>query len=334
MLGISLFLSGARAWQHVAMNTRPAQTLFFILILTVSWGLLPVFAADAPPDADELARKVYAVSHNEAFRNAISRRVGRAVPVVVNRVPLRMRKGRKPHVQAFDAYINNQPSDPAIDSMQMAILTSGKARGTGVLVTRYSDPARAALLSIWLPALRKARNVNEPSHEDVWFGTNLTYGELVLRQPDDETHEYLGEAVFEDCLGSMVFQSWERNRHTELLPPEQCSVRGKAVLRLKSTTKFPNWWYDYHITEIDRETYWPYRTVYFKGDRKIKTIEVDWQSLQLADATLAYPRYIYALSLDDGRDSMVYVPRETIGTNVDLADDYWSIATIRDYLHK
>lgn len=313
-------------------SLNPTLVLTFSLLGLA--GFIPSTQAAEAPGADELASRVHAVSHNESLRNAVAKRAGRAAPMVVNRVPKEMRKGRKPHIKTFDTYINNHPSDPEIDTLQMAILTSGKAKGTGVLITRYTDSARSASLSIWLPALRKARNINEPSHEDVWFGTNLTYGELVLRQPGDEIHEYLGEGVLEGCLSTMVFQPWEKNRHTETLPGEQCEVRGKAVWRLKSTTKFVNWWYDYRITEIDQSTYWPYRTVYFKDGNRIKTVEVDWQSLQLPDTTQAYPRYIYSVSHDNGLDSMVYVPRETISTDVDIADGFWSIDTIRDYLRK
>ena len=310
------------------------KTLLFPASFLCALGSFSISAADTSLDAMELANKVYAVVHEEDLRNAISKRTGRAASMVVNRVPLEMRKGRKPHIQTFDTYINNKPADPQIDTLQMAILTSGKAKGTGILVTRYFDPQRGTTLSIWLPALRKERHVNEPQYEDVWFGTNLTYGELVLRKPEDETHELLGEATLEDCLGTMVFEPWEKNRYTEALPGEQCGHRGRAVLLLKSTTKFVNWWYDYHITEIDKETFWPYRTVYFKNGKKIKTVEVDWQSLGQADPKLAYPRYIYSVSLDDGRDSMVYVPRKTISLNTDIADGFWSIDTIRDYLKK
>lgn len=316
------------------MNTHFAKTLLFIASLILASCLVPVSAAQVPLDGLALAKKVYAVSHQESLRNAVSKRTDGAVAMVVNRVPLEMRKGRKPHIQTFDTYINNKPADPQIDTLQMAILTSGKAKGTGILVTHYVDPKRAAMLSIWLPALRKERRINEPQYDDVWFGTNLTYGELVLRKPEDETHELLGEGTLDACLGTMVFEPWERNRYTQSLPEEQCAHRGRAVWLLKSTTKFVNWWYDYHITEIDKQTYWPYRTVYYKDGKKIKTVEVDWESLGEADTTLAYPRYIYAVSLDDGRDSLVYVPRKTISLNADIADDFWSIDTIRDYLKK
>ncbi len=252
------------------------------------------------PDGEALARQVYGSLHDKTLRNAVSKRTGRAAAMVLSRVPLAKRKHRRPHIQTFDTYINNTPADPAIDTQQMAILTSGKAKGAGVLVTRYADPKKHAVLTIWLPALRKARHVNEPSYEDVWFGTNLTYGELVLRKPEDETHEVIGEGTFKDCLPSMVLQPWEQNRYTQMLPGEQCGHRGTPVWILKSTTRFVNWWYDYHITEIDKQTFWPYRTVYYKNGKKIKTVVVDWQSLDQPDPKLGYPRFIYAISHDDG----------------------------------
>lgn len=329
---IHVFRYAANRGSIFGVNAIFSKLFITIIALgSVTCGVA-VAAADNPVDANNLARKVYAASHNEGLKNAICRRNGRSAAMLVNRVPTAMRAGRKPLVQTFDIFINNQPSDAEIDTVQMAILTSGKAKGTGVLVTRYTDPARSAILSMWLPALRKMRQINEPSHDDVWFGTNLTYGELVLRKPEDETHEYLGEDHLQGCLGTMAFEDDEKNRFTEQLPGEQCEHKGKDVYLLKSTTKFANWWYDYHITEIDTQRHWPYRTVYFKDGNKIKTVEVDWQSLGEADPLLAYPRYIYALSHDDGRDSMVFVPRETIRLNTDTPDSYWSVDTVRDYL--
>lgn len=327
------FCLNSAAMGVTARLCRLSRVLLPVLVLAL--GIAGRAAGDdAVPDGAELAREVYGALHDKTLRNAVSRRNGRSAAMVVTRVPLEKRKRRKPRIQTFDTFINNAPSDPAVDTLQMAILTSGKAKGTGVLVTRYADPGRSAMLTIWLPALRKARHVNEPSYEDVWFGTNLTYGELVLRKPEDETHEVLGEAVFGDCLPTMVFQPWEKNRYTQMLPGEQCGHKGTPVWRLKSTTRFVNWWYDYHITEIDKKTFWPYRTVYYKNGKKIKTVVVDWQSLEQPNPKLGYPRFIYALSHDDGRDSMVYVPRKTISLNVDLPDDFWSVETMRGYLKK
>lgn len=264
--------------------------------------------------------------------NAISRRVRNEVALVVNRAPLEMRdQSRRPTVQTFDTYVNNKPEDPAVESMQMAILTSGKTRDTGVLFTSYYDNDRRSVISMWLPALRKIRRINEPAHEDVWFGTNLTYGELVLRRPDDERHELLGEGAMEDCLAVMTLQPYEISRYTRDLPSSQCGHKGKPVYRLKSTTKFHNWWYDYHVSDIDKETYALYRTVYYKGGEKVKTVYIDWQSLEQPDPRITYPRYIYAITHADGKDSLVYVPRNTISLNVDLPDTFWSEETLQNY---
>lgn len=317
------------------MYRKCPHCLLAVLIWLSGEGLLAADSAHhAEPlnDADEIARQAYTAAHGGLLDNALSRRQGRDVSVVVNRAPLAMRtQGRKPGVQTFDTYVNNSPEDPAIKSQQMAILTSGKTKGTGVLLTRYTDPQKSATLSMWLPALRKIRRINEPSYEDVWFGTNLTYGELVLRTPEDEIHDLLGLGKIENCLEVMQLEPWERSRYTLRLPGPQCAHIGKPVYRLKSTTRFKNWWYDYHISDIDQRTFAVYRTVYYKKGEKIKTVSVDWQSLDQPDPRISYPRYIYAISHQDGKDSMVFVPRNTISLNVALDDSYWSEETLQGY---
>ncbi|MCU7811170.1 MAG: outer membrane lipoprotein-sorting protein [Candidatus Thiodiazotropha sp. (ex Notomyrtea botanica)] len=304
----------------------------FLLVGFTAGGAKAQQAEHHPLSAEQIAQEVFTAAHGGLVDNAISRRVRNEVALVVNRAPLEMRdQSRRPTVQTFDTYVNNKPEDPAVESMQMAILTSGKTRDTGVLFTSYYDNDRRSVISMWLPALRKIRRINEPAHEDVWFGTNLTYGELVLRRPDDERHELLGEGAMEDCLAVMTLQPYEISRYTRDLPSSQCGHKGKPVYRLKSTTKFHNWWYDYHVSDIDKETYALYRTVYYKGGEKVKTVYIDWQSLEQPDPRITYPRYIYAITHADGKDSLVYVPRNTISLNVDLPDTFWSEETLQNY---
>ncbi len=313
----------------MSVNNSLINQLFLIFSLCLPGA---VSAVQVPLDADQIAREVYTTAHGGLVDNAISRRVGNEVALVVNRAPLEMREnGRKPTVQTFDTYVNNRPQDPSLESLQMAVLTSGKARGTGVLFTSFNGDARRSLISMWLPALRKVRRINEPAHEDVWFGTNLTYGELVLRRPEDERHELLGEGVMEECLETMQLGPAEMTRYTKNLPEPQCNHQGRAVYRLKSTTKFINWWYDYHISEIDKETFALYKTVYFKNGERVKTVYIDWQSLDQPDPRITYPRYIYAITHADGKDSLVYVPRNTIALNVSLPDSFWSEETLQNY---
>lgn len=287
---------------------------------------------EGPLTADQIAQQVYTSAHGGLVKNAVSKGSNQAVALVVNRAPPESAQpGRKPSVQTFDTYVNNRPEDPAIDSLQMAILTSGQAKGTGILFTSFADRQKEATIAMWLPALRKIRRINEPDHEDTWFGTNLTYGEIVLRRPEHETHELLGEGRIEDCLPAMELKDWELDRYTKGLPGPQCGHKGKPVYLLKSTTNFKNWWYDYHISEIDKTSFALYRTVYFKDDQKIKTVVVDWQSLDQPDPRIVYPRYIYAVTHTDGRDSMVSVPRETISLDVDIPDGFWSEKTLQGY---
>ncbi len=280
----------------------------------------------------QIAEQVYAIAHGQLVRNAASRKKGKDIAMLVNRPPKKKRKpGRRPVVNTFETWGNSNPVNPALDAMQMAIIKSGKARGTGILYISYTDKSKAGMMVLWLPSLRKSRRISEPSHEDTWVGTNLTYGELVLRRPEHETHELLKQSVFNDCLLAMDLNQWEINRYTKKLPGPQCDHKGKKVYEVKSTTKFKDWWYDYHISYIDSKTFALYRTVYFKDGKKIKTVDIDWQSLDQPDPRIQFPRYIYALTHDSGIDSMIYVPRSTILLNQDLPDSFWSEKTLRKY---
>ncbi len=311
------------------------------LLVSSSLALAPLLShaagdeaasATAPLSGEAIAREAYQAAHGSLLKNAISRRHGRDASLVIIRVPTAMRgPQRKPTVQFFDTYFNNRPTDPAIDTVQMAILTSGKARGTGILFTNYVDREKSALITLWLPALRKFRRISEPSHEDTWFGTNLTYGELVLRRPEHEIHEVIEETVFDDCLPVMELSKAEKSRYTRNLPSPQCGHKGKPVYILKNTSKFPKWWYDYHISVIDKKSFAVYRTEYFKDGKKIKTVVIDWQPLDRPDPRINYPRFVYALTHTNGTDSMIYVPRGTIELEVDLPDSYWSEKTLSGY---
>ncbi len=310
---------------------------FFIFIVTL-FLLSPLQAQRILPypqgelTAEQIVEQVYAVTHGHLVRNSASKKNKKDIAMVVSRAPEdRRRPGRRPVVNTFETYGNSNPVNSDIDAMQMAIIRSGKAKGTGVLYISYADKSKSGMMTLWLPSLRKARRMNEPAHEDTWVGTNLTYGELVLRRPEHEHHELMPDAVFNDCLLAMQLNDWEVNRYTKKLPGPQCGHQGKEVYVVKSTTKFKEWWYDYHISEIDKTTFALYRTVYYKNDEKIKTVEVDWQSLEQEDPRVVYPRYIYALTHTNGMDSMIYVPRSTVVLNQSLPDSFWSERTLRKY---
>jgi len=310
----------------------------FLLLLCISLFFSILHAQKILPypegkiTGEQIAQQVYAVAHGNLVRNAASKKNKKDIAMVVNRPPSAKRKpGRRPVVNTFETYGNSNPLNSDLDSMQMAIIKSGKARGTGILYVSYSDKSKSGMLTLWLPSLRKTRRMNEPAHEDTWVGTNLTYGELVLRRPEHEIHELTGEAVFEDCLLAMELNDWEVNRYTKKLPGPKCGHKGKQDYVVKSTTKFKEWWYDYHISEIDKKTFSLYRTVYYKNGEKIKTVVIDWQSLDKPDPRISYPQYIYAVTHTSGIDSMIYVPRSTISINQSLPDSFWSERTLKKY---
>ena len=316
------------------MKKIPLIITFLALSLSLSNLSHAASALDYPEgtlNAEQIAEQVYLVSHGKLLDSAASKKHKKDISMVVTRPPANKRKpGRMPTLNTFETYGKSRPDDPELEALQMAIITSGKVKGTGILYVSYKDQAKGGVMSIWLPALRKIRRMNEPAHDDYWIGTNLTYGELVLRRPEHEVHELAGEQVFEDCLPAMELEKWEYNRYTKRLPGPQCEHKGKPVYVLKSTTKFKNWWYDYHISDIDKKTFAIYRTVYFKDGKKIKTVAVDWQPLNQPDPRIIFPRYIYAVSHANDSDTMVYVPVNTVLLNPDIPDSFWSEETLKN----
>ena len=142
--------------------------------------------------ADQIAEQVFLVSHGKLLKSSSSTKNKKNISLVVTRAPAEKRKpGRKPTVNTFETYGKSRPDDPTIHSLQMAVITSGKIKGTGTLYTNYKASDKGDVISLWLLALRKLRRINEPAHDDKWIGSNLTYGELVLRRPEHEIHELM-----------------------------------------------------------------------------------------------------------------------------------------------
>ncbi len=280
-------------------------------------------AVFATPTAEVIARHSYERLQGLQLRQALSKKTDGVMAVLINEQP-----GRAASVNAFESYVNNDFADGVTQSKALVVFRSGKQRGVGVLMTRYLDPARSPRLQIWLPALRKVRRFSSPAHNDYWAGSVLTYGELFLRRPSHEDHELLGKAQFADCLTSL---SLPPDAHTAglQLPEASCLPKGRPVYRLKSTSHFERWWYDYRLTWIDAETFAPYRTDYFKSGKRVKRVEMDWRRYDDADPQALYPRYVHARDLQTGRASLVFIPRKTLRWNTRLPASFWSERTLR-----
>jgi hypothetical protein len=275
------------------------------------------------PSAEEIAEQVFFVNQFHGYDRYAIVKDGRTITVIINKP-----KGRKPTTLTVERFKRNDWSDPAIRSKEVAIFRSGKLKGTGMLIVDYENDSKPQSYSIWLPALRKVRRFAQPPHDDAWGGTDFTFGDVILRKPFHEKHELLGTETFNDCLGAIkgVKVKWLPNP-----PPPSCRPKGKKVYKLKSTTNFKNWWYDYRISYVDTRTFGDYRTEYYKNGKKIKVIDRDWINSGKSDPRAMYWGYWYGKNLKTGHETWAVIPRSVnqIDSRVDQPDDFWSEASLR-----
>ena len=307
-----------------------------VVALTVATTISTTAIAGVPKDlpypsgelnADQIMDQVYFVNHFYGFDNYAITKQGKEITVLVIK-----REGKKPTTNTLERYLNNDyAADDAIKAQDMALFRSGKLKGTGMLITDFQDDAKSQSYMIWLPALRKIRRFAEPSHDDAWGGSDFTFGDVTLRKPFHETHELLGKETFNDCLGYIAFGDKEHTRYTKNLPKEgSCSHKGKEVYKVKSTTKFENWWYDTRISYIDAKTFADYRTEYFKGDEKIKIIDRDWVPLGVGDDPRAVGwGYWYGKTLATDNQTWAVIPSKVNAVDGTYKDDWWSEKTLR-----
>ena len=274
--------------------------------------------------AEELARQVYFVNHSYAVQNiSYTSKDTENVPVLA----LREKDGAI-KTNTFSRYLNNayKPEKTEVKARDMVLFHSGNLRGTGILVTDYVDDAVHQSYSIWLPALKKIRLFIEPDHDTAWGGSDFTYGDMYLRKPFDETHEIVGTETFSDCLGAMsLTDDDKKRRYLNSLPEPQCEHKGKAVYKLKSTSVFDNWWYEYRISYIDSETFGDYRTDYYKNGEKIKRIDRDWTDMEdVEDPRGLYWRYWYGITYPKGHETAVSAREAQVTWNNDMKNEFWS----------
>jgi hypothetical protein len=274
---------------------------------------------------DQIIEQVYYVNHFYSMKNYAIVKDGKEITVLVNKV-----KGKKPTTVTLERFLNNEYSDGVIKARDLAIFRSGKLKGTGMLITDFVDDAKAQSYMIWLPALRKIRRFAQPAHDDSWGGTDFTFGDVTLRKPMHETHELLGKETFNDCLGAVDVPENQRSRYTKKLPEAYCGAKGKEVYKVKSKTKFQNWWYDERNRYIDAKTFADYRTDYFKGGEQIKVIDRNWQPVDSIDDPRAQRwGYWYGTTLATGHETWAVIPDKATRTNGDYKESLWTEQTLR-----
>lgn len=274
--------------------------------------------------ADQVAEQVYFVNHFYAMKNYAITKKGKKITALILKG-----KGEKPSTIALERFLNNHYNDGVVRARDLAIFRSGKLRGTGMLITDYVDDNKSQSYMIWLPALRKIRRFAQPAHDDAWGGSDFTFGDVTLRKPLHETHELLGKEAFNDCLGVIDIPEKQRGRYTRSLPEAACGHKGKEVYKLKSTTKFQNWWYDYRVSFVDAKTFADYRTEYFKNGNKVKVIDRNWVDAPPDDPRAQLWGYWYGKTLATEHETWAVIPEGVSVANGDFKDKLWSEQTLR-----
>ena len=273
--------------------------------------------------ADDIANQVFFVNQFHGYTRYAIVEDGNDITVIINQA-----KGETPTTLTVERYKRNDWSEPGIRSKEVAIFRSGKLRGTGMLITDYEDDSKSQSYAIWLPALRKIRRFAEPPLDDAWGGTDFTFGDVILGKPFHETHELLGKEKFKDCLQVIANTDvkWLPNP-----PPPSCEPKGKEVYKLKSTTKFKNWWYDNRISYVDTKTFGDYRVEFFKDGKLVKVIDKDWRSAGKSDPRLLYWGYWYGKTMDTGHETWAVIPQKVNRFNEEVKedDDFWSEKELR-----
>jgi len=279
------------------------------------------------PSADEIIDQVFYVNHFYAFDNYGIGKKGKKITVLINKS-----SGKKPTTITVERYLNNQYlDDDVVKAKDLAIFRSGKLRGTGMLITDFDEPGKSQSYAIWIPSLRKIRRFAEPAHDDAWGGTDFTFGDVSLRKPQNETHELMGTETFSGCLGSVTLADNEKNKYTRKLPEASCAADGKEVYKVKSTTKFENWWYDDRISYIDTQSFADYRTDYFKDGEKIKVIDRDWRPVENAsDPRQVVWGYWYGKTFATDHETWAVIPPEVVTyDDTSKKQKLWTEKTLR-----
>ena len=279
------------------------------------------------PTANEIIDQVYYVNHFYGFDNYGIGDVDDKITVLVNKSA-----GKTPTTITVERYLNNDyADDPSVKARDLAIFRSGKLRGTGMLVTDYDEVGKSQSYAIWIPSLRKIRRFAEPAQDDAWGGTDFTFGDVVLRKPENETHEMVGTDTFSGCLGFVALTEDETNKYTKNLPAASCVADGKKVYKVKSTTKFENWWYDNRISYVDAVSFADYRTEFFKDGKMIKVIDRDWRPVAGAkDPRQVVWGYWYGKTFETGHETWAVIPPEVVTYDDKTKDaDLWTEKTLR-----
>jgi len=122
----------------------------------------------------------------------------------------------------------------------------------------------------------------------------------------------------------------QRNKYMKKLPEGSCVSKDKTTYKVESTPKKENWWYDNRVSYVDTQTFADYRTDYFKGGEKIKTIDRAWNSFKLDDPRAQYWSYWYGKNHKTNHETWAVIPDKVVTKNdKKLKASLWTEKTLR-----
>ncbi len=276
-------------------------------------------------NAEKIMENVYFVNHFYAFKNYSIEKKRRTITVLVKKSV-----GEKPLTDTVERYLNNNYlKDPVVKAKDLAIFRSGQMRGTGMLITDYKDDKRSQEYLAWLPALRKIRRFAQPAYDDAWGGTDFTFGDVTLRKPMNETHKLMDVETFGKRVHVLHIPKAQQTSTTKKLPDGTDEYKGNKVYKVKSTTKFSGWWYDYRITYVDTKNFSDYRTEYYKKGKLVKILEKNWKAIEGQKDPRALRWFTwYAKTMETGHETMAYIPKKVTKYNTHLKSSLWTKKTL------
>lgn len=298
------------------MKKLLSTSLLATLLLTVTAAAKidknAAYPGENLTNAEEIIHNVYYVNHFFGFKNYSIQKKRRDISVIVKKS-----KGKKPLTLTVERYLNNDYAEgDSVRSKDLAVFRTGQLKGTGMLITDYTDDAKSQEYLLWMPALRKIRRFAQPAHDESWGGTDFTFGDVTLRKPMHETHELLGTQKLGMDVQSLVIPASQKTKLTKNLPGATSEFKDRDVYKVKSTTKFNGWWYDYRISYVDTKTFADYHTEYFKDGKKIKILDKNWQNFDDAKDPRALRWYTwYAKDFRNEHESLAFMPKKITQTN-------------------
>lgn len=284
---------------------------------------LPVLADS---DLNDLLERSWRVDHFRAFDNLLIGYRDKPDMVLLSRGPKSTTRIDS------ERMIQLKPKNPQLQARDLVIFKTGKLRGTGILIDDYG-PGRPMQLRMWLPALRKIRRFSEPDPDDIWGGSHLTYGDLYLRRPHDETHGHVEGPEPPDCLeDAAAIGRWANGRLKTRIEP-WCGLSQRPLTWVESRPRRPSPHYDRRLRLLDGETGAEYQSEYFLGGRLVKRLQKNWQPVS-ADRPDGLVWTFWSVRLFDEAgqvtaESLAWAPLEAYEWNRRVKPSLWSEKTLR-----